>query len=97
MADEIESVTDRLRIFEIRKEAVVLDSDLAAVYGVTTTAFNQAIKRNLDRFPADFSLVLTKDELAVLIITICDIDKPPPRPTLKRWTAIGFNRFKDLK
>ena len=67
MADEIESVTDRLRIFEIRKEAVVLDSDLAAVYGVTTTAFNQAIKRNLDRFPADFSFVLTKDEFAALI------------------------------
>jgi hypothetical protein len=67
MADEIESVTNRLRIFEIRKQAVVLDSDLAAVYGVTTAAFNQAIKRNLDRFPADFSFTLAKDEFAALI------------------------------
>lgn len=67
MANEIESVTNRLRIFEIRKQAVVLDGDLAAIYGVTTAAFNQAIKRNLERFPADFSFVLTKDEFAALI------------------------------
>jgi hypothetical protein len=67
MADEIEGIANRLRIFEIRKQAVVLDSDLAAVYAVTTTAFNQAIKRNLDRFPADFSFILTKDKFAALI------------------------------
>jgi len=67
MANEIESVNNRLRIFEIRKQPVVLDSGLAAIYGVTTAAFNQAFKRNLDRFPADFSFVLTKDEFAALI------------------------------
>lgn len=67
MAEEIEGIANRLRIFEIRKQAVVLDSDLAAVYAVTTTAFNQAIKRNLDRFPADFSFILTKDKFAALI------------------------------
>jgi ORF6N domain len=41
---------------------VLLDSDLAAVYGVTTKAFNRAVRRNIDRFPADFLLQLTDDE-----------------------------------
>jgi hypothetical protein len=58
------------RIFAIRGESVMLDSDLAALYGVTTTAFNQAIKRNRHRFPADFSFVLTTDEFAALISQI---------------------------
>jgi hypothetical protein len=47
------SVVDRLRIFEIRGGAVSLDSALAAIYGVGTGALNQAIKRNLSRFPDD--------------------------------------------
>lgn len=54
-------------IYTIRDEPVVLDSDLALLYGVTTSAFNQAIKRNLHRFPSDFSFVLTPDEFASLI------------------------------
>lgn len=62
MADEIESVTDRLRIFQIRKQAVVLDSDLAAIYRVETRAFNQAFKRNQTRFPTDFAFQITAQE-----------------------------------
>ena len=50
------SILDRLRIHELRGQAVVLDSDLAAVYGVSTKAFNQAVNRNRRRFPADFLL-----------------------------------------
>lgn len=53
-------------IYTIRDEPVMLDSDLALLYGVTTAAFNQAIKRNAHRFPADFSFVLTTDEFAAL-------------------------------
>ena len=41
------------RIFTVRETAVMLDSDLAQLYGVSTTVFNQAIKRNLHRFPVD--------------------------------------------
>ena len=41
-------------IHNLRGQRVVLDSDLAALYGVSTVAFNQAIKRNLKRFPEDF-------------------------------------------
>jgi hypothetical protein len=44
----------------------MLDADLAAVYGVTTKALNQAVKRNCDRFPAGFIFQLTADEYAVL-------------------------------
>ena len=65
--------TERLdnAILEIRGERVMLDYDLAAVYGVTTKALNQAVKRNLDRFPADFAFELTLDEKDELV-TNCD-------------------------
>jgi hypothetical protein len=64
------SVIDRLRIFEVRGQAVVLDSDLAKVYGVTTGNFNKAVRRNLARFPGDFSFMLTKPEFESLIFQI---------------------------
>lgn len=60
------SIIERLRIFRVRGKAVVLDSDLAAVYGVSTKAFNQAIKRNAARFPADFLFRLTREEWTLL-------------------------------
>ena len=46
----------------IRGQKVMLDSDLAGLYGVPTKAFNQAVKRNLARFPEDFMFELTPDE-----------------------------------
>jgi len=49
-------------IILLRGEKVMLDSDLAALYGVTTKQLNQAVKRNLDRFPADFMFQLQKEE-----------------------------------
>lgn len=45
---------------------MVLDSDLAAIYGVATGRFNEAVKRNATRFPKDFSFVLTSAEYTVL-------------------------------
>lgn len=50
------------RIYEIRGERVMLDVDLAALYEVEIKVFNQAVKRNGSRFPADFMFQLTKDE-----------------------------------
>lgn len=50
------------RIFEIRGQRVMLDSDLANIYGVSTGRFNEAVKRNRDRFPPDFAFRLTADE-----------------------------------
>ena len=49
-------------IHTIRSQKVILDSDLATIYGVTTKVFNQAVKRNKDRFPGDFCFQLTEDE-----------------------------------
>jgi len=51
----------------VRGQRVLLDSDLAKLYGVTTTRFNEQVKRNLDRFPADFMFRLTKEEWDALI------------------------------
>jgi len=49
-------------ILLIRGKRVILDHDLARLYGVATKVLNQAVKRNLDRFPEDFMFQLTKDE-----------------------------------
>ena len=49
-------------IHEIDGYKVMLDFDLAKLYGVTTKALNQAMKRNLERFPSDFSFQLTKEQ-----------------------------------
>jgi len=46
----------------VRGQKVMLDNDLAALYGVSTGALNQAVRRNLDRFPQDFMFTLTKEE-----------------------------------
>lgn len=53
-------------IFMLRGHRVMLDFDLAALYGVQTKALNRAVARNLDRFPPDFMFVLTADELEIL-------------------------------
>lgn len=53
-------------ILSIRGQRVMLDSDLATLYGVTTGQLNQALKRNLDRFPSDFAFQLERQELANL-------------------------------
>src|SRR2546428_3839457 len=60
--------TDQLGrlIYEIRGERVMLDSDLASIYGVETKALNRAVKRNRDRFPKDFVLQLTRPESELL-------------------------------
>ena len=49
-------------IYLIRGEKVILDQDLAELYGVSTKVLNQAVTRNNDRFPDDFMFLITKDE-----------------------------------
>jgi len=50
-------------ILLVRGQKVMLDRDLAVLYGVETRALNQAVQRNRDRFPDDFMLALTRDEI----------------------------------
>ena len=54
------------KIFEIRGQKVMLDFDLAVLYEVETKALNQAVKRNINRFPNDFMFQLTKEEWGYL-------------------------------
>ena len=56
----------RNKIYEIRGQRVMLDRDLASLYGVETRTLNQAVKRNIERFPEDFMFQLTKGELEIL-------------------------------
>lgn len=51
------------RIYEVRGLRVMLDRDLAELYNVETRALNQAVRRNIDRFPEDFMFVMTDDEM----------------------------------
>jgi len=55
------------RIFLIRGQKVLLDRDLGVLYGVETKAINQAVKRNLERFPSDFMFQLTEAENDALL------------------------------
>jgi ORF6N domain len=69
----------------IRRHKVLLDSDLAILYGVTTGNVNKAVKRNADRFPSDFMFQLKAEELANFEIPICNIK-------MGRATALGATR-----
>ncbi|MDQ6960018.1 MAG: ORF6N domain-containing protein [Mariprofundaceae bacterium] len=59
------------RILLIRSQKVMLDADLAEMYGVETRALHQAVKRNLDRFPPDFMFQLSREGKRE-VITNCD-------------------------
>jgi hypothetical protein len=61
-AEKIESC-----IHVIRGQRVMLDADLAELYEVTTSALNQAVKRNTERFPGDFAFQRTQQEFSALI------------------------------
>ena len=55
------------RIFLIRGHKVMLDKELASMYGVDTRDLNKAVTRNLDRFPGDFMFQLTREEFQNLM------------------------------
>lgn len=63
------------RIFLIRGERVMLDSDLALLYGVTTSSLNRAVRRNIGWFPGDFMFQLTRSEYQSLRCQIGILEK----------------------
>lgn len=74
MADKkslVIAVNIETKILTIRGQKVMLDADLAELYGVPTKALNQAVKRNAERFPNDFMFQLTTSEKNE-VVTICD-------------------------
>jgi hypothetical protein len=72
------------KIFSMRGQKVMLDRDLAQLYGVATKVLNQAVKRNMKRFPEDFMFKLTRSERNELV-TNCDRFK-----TLKHSTVTPY-------
>ncbi len=76
------------RILFVRGEKVLLDRDLADLYGVETKALNRAVKRNSDRFPADFMFQLTEVEAVDLR---CQIGTSKPAPV--RQSGRGGRRY----
>jgi len=77
-----EAVADRILV--LRGKKVMLDRDLAQLYGVSTKALNQSVKRNMSRFPEDFMFELTQKEKQELV-TICDRFNP-----LKHSTVLPY-------
>ena len=74
MNDELILIENK--IYEVRGTKVMLDFDLAELYGIETRTLKQAVRRNIERFPEDFMFMLTKEEANNLIhigITKCDI------------------------
>lgn len=78
------------RIYEIRGERVMLDFDLATLYEVGTKVLNQAVKRNIKRFPKDFMFKLTPDEWESMwsqIVTTSENDKTTRSQTVTTFQA----------
>jgi len=70
---QTEDISRRIHI--IRGHRVMLDADLAELYGVTTKVFNQSVKRNAERFPEDFMFQLSLDEAKPLRSQIVTLKK----------------------
>ena len=81
-------ITDELimsKILLIRNQKVMIDRDLAELYGVTTKRLNEQVKRNVARFPADFMFQLTEDEKSE-VVAKCDHLK-----------ALKFSSFEEFR
>jgi hypothetical protein len=81
----------------IRGQNVLLDSDLASLYGVETKKLIQAVKRNIERFPEDFMFQLTWEEAAILKSQ--NVISSPPSPTegVLRSQIVTLKQGKHLK
>ena len=74
------------KIYTIRGQKVMLDFDLAAMYGVKTGRLNEQVKRNIERFPEDFMFQLTKGELEILRSQIV-ISEMPDNQVDENWKS----------
>ena len=70
------------KIYLIRGQKVLLDSDLASLYGVTTANLNKAVKRNIDRFSEDFMFQLATEEKSNLIFQTGTSPQDTSQPVL---------------
>ena len=91
----IQSVQNR--IYEIRGQRVILDKDIAFLYEIETKVLNQAVNRNIKRFPRDFMFQLTKEEVELLRLQKNQVNDMTPNlrsqfvtSSLESW---GGNRY----
>ena len=66
---QVADISVQDRIFTLRGEKVILDSDLAAIYGVETKRLNEQVRRNPDRFPPGFSFQMTREEADLIQVS----------------------------
>jgi len=88
----VESIQQK--IFLIRRQRVMLDSDLAQMYGVQTKVLNQTVKRNIKRFPPDFMFQLKAEEYAALRSQFVTLKLGRGRHRLKPEKSNSFERGK---
>jgi len=86
-----------IRILTVRDQKIVLDGDLAAVYGVTTKRLNEQFRRNRKRFPEDFAFQLTSAEFEALTSQFATLDKSTPRGETKRSQSATTSRKRRRK
>jgi hypothetical protein len=87
-----------VRILTIRHQKVVLDSDLAAVYGVPTRRLNEQFRRNRKRFPEDFAFQLTAEEFAALTPQLATLDEGrSSRELIRSQSATGSSRSQPMR
>jgi hypothetical protein len=85
---EVELVPN-MRILRVREQRVLLDVDLARLYGVETRALNQAVKRNLDRFPEEFSFTLSRKEILSISQTVISFQNLKFVKSVRAFTEHG--------
>jgi hypothetical protein len=95
----MEHKAPNIKILTIREQKVVLDSDLAAVYGVTTKRLNEQLRRNRKRFPEDFAFQLSVEEYESLRSQIAALETGGSSAELKRsqTATLKFGRGQHRK
>lgn len=86
-----------IKILTLRAQKVVLDSDLARVYGVTTKRLNEQFRRNRKRFPKDFAFQLTADEFESLRSQIATLNQIETTVTNRSQSATGSGRLQHMR
>ena len=86
-----------IKILTLRAQKVVLDSDLARVYGVTTKRLNEQFRRNRKRFPKDFAFQLTADEFESLRSQIATLNQIETTVTNRSQSATGSGRLQRMR
>ena len=84
----LETITHRILL--LRGQKVLLDADLAALYGVPTKRFNEQVRRNLERFPEDFMFQLTEEEFAALRSHFATSNEKPAGRGGRRYLPFVF-------